>query len=62
MDSSNSKQLSSAEKIINLITIQLQNNEIDQEEFDSIYGMVYPTPDSIRIRHEKLRRAKLGLG
>jgi hypothetical protein len=51
----------SAEKVIELITTQLNNQEINQEEFDSIYTMVYPTPESIELRNQKLRNAKLGL-
>ncbi len=61
MITNDNKAKSSADKIIERITAQLYNQEITQEQFDSIYTMVFPTPESIEIRNLKLRNAKLGL-
>ncbi len=61
MISNDNKTQSSADKIIERITAQLNNQEITQEKFDSIYAMVFPTPESTELRHLRLRKAKLGL-
>ena len=55
------KTQSSADKIIERITAQLKSGEITQEKFDSLYAMVFPTPESTELRRLKLRKAKLGL-
>jgi hypothetical protein len=58
MISNENKIKSSADKIIERITAQLNNHEITQEKFDSIYAMVYRTPEGMELLNRRLRKAK----
>jgi hypothetical protein len=52
---------SNKDLIVEKMTVQLSNNEISQEAFDSFYTMLYPTPQSIEARNNRLRNAILGI-